>query len=192
MRFLFFSLIFPILFCAGSSCVVDLISEADMIVFYNNGQIETMTESQFDKVDSLFQEAISDALEMPAFGVSLDKLTKEEMKKGFWLEFKFDETCCSSDMPFDSLLIKIEKSSFGVNLIRGNDGVYEGRCFYLDLNGNNFDKLYDFLAAITSGDEEFEVENEEIKETQIEEVEEEDKKEKETTKSGQTLLEKLN
>ena len=163
-----------------------------MIVFYNNGQIETMTESQVDKVDSHFQEAISNALEMPAFGVSLDKLTKEEMKKGFWLEFKFDETCCSSDMPFDSLLVKIEKSSFGVNLIRGNDGVYEGRCFYLDLNGNNFDKLYDFLTAITSGDEEFEVENEEIKETQIEEVEEEDKKEKETTKSGQTLLEKLN
>ena len=191
MRFLFFSLIFPILFCAGSSCVVDLISEADMIVFYNNGQIETMTESQFDKVDSLFQEAIEDALEMPAYGVSLDELTKEEMKKGFWLEFKFDETRCSSSMPFDSLLVKIEKNCFGVNLIRGNDGVYEGRCFYLDLNGNNFDKLYNYLSVIISGEEEFEIENEQIKETPIEEVEE-DKKEKETTKSGQTLLEKLN
>ncbi len=194
MRFLFFSLIFPILFCVNSQTVVDLIGEVNMIVFYNDGQIESTTLQQFEKIDSLFEDAISNACQMPAYGVSLDNLTKEEMKKGFWLEFKFDQTFVLNEMPFDSLLVKIEQNCFGVNLIRGNDGIYEGRCFYLDLNGKTFDDLYKYLTEIAG--EKFEVENVEIKDTEIQEElsenEKEDKREKEISKSGRTLIEKLN
>ena len=47
------------------------------------------------------------AHQMPAFGVSIDRLTREEMKSGNWLEFFFAEKYESNGLPFDSLLFVV-------------------------------------------------------------------------------------
>ena len=64
---------------------------------------------------------------MPAVGVSIDNLTREEMKSGSWIELEFDQCYIFNEMPFDALLIKVEKDNYGFNLIRRHNGKYEGR-----------------------------------------------------------------
>ena len=80
--------------------------------------------------------------DMPAFGVSLDNLTREELKSGLWLELEFETVLEFNEMPFDALLIKVEKDNSGFNLIRRYKGKYEGRCFYLSLE-NTMNDLYE-------------------------------------------------
>ena len=118
--------------------VQDSFHEAESIIVL----IENI-RTEYKKGDDKF-EAIINALEticeysheMPAFGVSLDDMTKDEMKKGTWIELEFGKTCKHNAMTFEALLIKVEKDSYGFNLIRRNNGKYEGRCFYISMDGN--------------------------------------------------------
>jgi len=74
--------------------------------------------------------------EMPALGVSIHNETITELKKGLWLILKYNDTQYHKDMPFDELLININSEDFGFNIIRGNNGTYDGRCYYLNINSN--------------------------------------------------------
>ena len=188
----FFSLflILPILFCFEANIMLDWFSEAEMINFYKNGQQIELSANQIEEIDVLFNEAIEDAICMPAFGVSIDNLTKQEMKSGLWLEFMFYSRQIRNEMPFDSILIKIEKNHHGINLIRGIEGIYEGRCFYFDLGEKNLDKLYEYLSSLT--EEEIEIELEKQEEKEIEIVEEDESKKEKLLRSQKSLLEKIN
>ena len=85
---------------------------------------------------------------MPAFGVSIDELTREDMKNGLWIELCFDGVQSFEAMDFEGLLIKVEKDFHGFNLIRRNNGKYDGRCFYLSLQ-NSMDKLYEEIEGLS-------------------------------------------
>ena len=196
-RWLFLFLTLPILFCSQNNIMVNLFCEANMIEIYKDGETLQVSTNQLDEIDSLFYESISESLSMPAFGVSIDSLTKEAMKSGIWIEIFFDQTIIINEMPFDSLLIEIKENICGTNVIRGNDGVYQGRCFYLDLNGKNFNDLFQYLNLLTETEEtEVELESQEIEDVEIVEneinSETENEKDKNLTKSKKTLLEKLN
>jgi hypothetical protein len=69
---------------------------------------------------------------------------KEAMKNNVWLELEFDKTIEYNQMPFDTILIEVNSEYAGFNLMRGNKGEYDGRCYYVDLDGN-MSKLYDFV-----------------------------------------------
>ena len=89
---------------------------------------------------------IDGAHQMPAFGVSINEYTVQEMKKGKWLEFVFPEQTECDGMPFERLLINVQKEGYGFNLIRYNaEQGYDGRCFYLDLVNKNTGNLYNIL-----------------------------------------------
>lgn len=191
-RIFSFFFILPILFCFHSISMVNLVSEAEMITFYKEGIEIELSKEEIETIDNLFSETIKDSISMPAYGVSIDSLTKEEMKKGLWIELTYHKTFEINGMPFDSLLFKVEQNCYGINLIRGQQGIYEGRCFYLDFGENTFDKLYDYLMSINFEEQEIELDKEEEKEIEtVEENIEEDKKEK-LLKSQKTILEKLN
>lgn len=84
--------------------------------------------------------------EMPALGVSLDRLTKTEMKTGVWLKLNYDEVCSHFGMTFDCLVIGVQEEYCGYNIIRGLDGKYEGRVYYYNLSdGNNMKPLSDCI-----------------------------------------------
>ena len=168
-RLLCFLLIVPILFCSQANVMVDLFSEASMVEIYKDGQVYILSEEQQSVFDEIFCEIMDGAIQKPAFAVSLDDLTKEEMKMGFWVKFIFDNTMFKSEMPFDELLFNVTENAHGVNIIRGNDGVYQGRCYYLDLKGT-MDTLYDFISQLSvdgHGDIEVELESQEIEPTMI-------------------------
>ena len=143
-RFLCFFMIIPILLCSFSSNVLDLFEEVNMIEFYYNGQQIEISSDQQEKFEELFCNALEGAQQMPAFGVSLHDLTMQNMKEGLWIKFIYNKTIVKSEMPFDSILINITKDCHGINLIRGNDEIFEGRCYYLNLKGT-LDDVYDFL-----------------------------------------------
>ena len=99
---------------------------------------------KFELVLNALKEITKHSNEMPAFGVSIDSLTREDMKNGVWLELCFDGQYSYQAMGFESLLIKVDKDWHGFNLIRKKNLKYDGRCFYLSLE-NSMNKLYETL-----------------------------------------------
>ena len=81
-------------------------------------------------------EMTEGARRMPAFGVSLDALTRKQMREGTWLEFCFPKEFECDGLPFRSLLVQVRSEYRGFNLVRNTQGLYEGRCLYVDLNGD--------------------------------------------------------
>jgi len=100
----------------------------------------------YKKILSCWNEMIEGAHDMPAYGVSLNRLTVKEMEKNLWVEFDFGRALECRHMPFEKLLVQVGKEYYGFNLIRYNtDYGYEGRCFYLDLVDKNMNEFYDLL-----------------------------------------------
>ena len=165
-KLLFLFMIAPIILCSQAGLLPEIFSEAQMVKVYNDGQEIVMSQQVKSDFDTLFVEALDDARQMPAFGVSIHKLTVEEMKSGIWVKFIYQQTMEVDGMPFDELLVHVQKDMHGVNIIRGNGGYYNGRCFYLDLNGT-LDEVYDFLANLENEEETMEVELEKGEEKEV-------------------------
>lgn len=108
-----------------------------MIVSFDGNEFEIEKgNDKFEKVISSLLKTTKDSHEMPAYSVSLDEETRKERKNGIWIEFVFDSNCRHEGMDFESLLIKVQKEDYAINLIRKYDGKYEGRCFHLSLSGS--------------------------------------------------------
>lgn len=165
-KLLFLFMIAPIILCSQAGLLPEIFSEAQMVKVYNDGQEIVMSQQVKSDFDTLFVEALDGARQMPAFGVSIHKLTVEEMKSGIWVKFIYQQTMEADGMPFDELLVHVQKDMHGVNIIRGNGGSYNGRCFYLDLNGT-LDEVYDFLANLENEEETVEVELEKGEEKEV-------------------------
>lgn len=124
--------------------------EVEKIGIYNNGAYVRLLPSQksFELVIKGFVNLLADAREMPAFSVSLDKDTRQAMCEGLWVEFDFGKRIVYADMPFEKLLMQVESSHSGFNLIRYNsDNGYAGRCYYFDINGT-LKGFYDILQSV--------------------------------------------
>lgn len=126
----------------------NIVESAESINVYNDGNIISFTEKEktFDVLVEGWQDLLDNSHEMPAFGVSLNRHTTEEMKKGLWIEFVFEKQIFYNEMPFEKLLVKVEKLWQGFNIIRYNaSSGYDGRCYYVDLVGKNMSVFYDIL-----------------------------------------------
>lgn len=118
--------------------------EIEVIVDNNINRFDSNSD-EYSKILNELNNMLEDSHEMPAFGVSLDNETKEAKKTGLWIELNYLTINTHNEMPFDSLLIEVQKDWSGFNIYRGNKGVYEGRCFYIDLTDNNMNNLYELL-----------------------------------------------
>lgn len=97
----------------------------------------------FSEIIASWNEMTEGARQMPAYGVSLHAETLKAMQKGVWAEFDFGKTKSSGGMTFERLLIEVQKSFSGFNLIRYNSkGGYDGRCYYLSLVGMDMGGFY--------------------------------------------------
>ena len=125
--------------------IYEYFTEAEAMIVYDDGQIQEYTkeDSEYALILQALNEISKDAHEMPAYGISLDNETRNALQTNRWLELKFSKTIFHNEMPFDRLLIQIDSEYSGFNLIRHHDNIYEGRCFYLNINNNMYelDKL---------------------------------------------------
>ena len=104
--------------------------------------------SEIDDLNNVLNDMLQDSRTMPAFGVSIHTETLKAIQNGIWLKLQYNGTQYVSDMPFDELLIEINPNFSGFNIIRGNKGIYEGRCYYIDLTTNTMQSLYDWIINI--------------------------------------------
>ncbi len=129
--------------------VAAFFGKAEKLVLRSEGRERTVEKGEeFEKILSAWGETLKEGRQMPAFGVSIDRLTREEMKTGLWIEFLFanEERCMG--MPFESLLVGIRGEYRGFNVIRRTEGLYQGRCFYIDLGGGDLASFESFLLGI--------------------------------------------
>lgn len=131
--------------------VLSVMPQADRIVLYTDGteKIFSRQDTEFLDIVEAWETITQGAHQMPAFGVSIDRLTREEMKSGNWLEFFFAEKYESNGLPFDSLLFVVRSEYKGINLVRRDEKrLYQGRCIYIDLNGRDMSALAAVLEKI--------------------------------------------
>lgn len=186
MKFLFLLMAVPVMFVAQAGVMPDVFSEANVVQFYKDGEEFFVSESDQTRFDEIFVEAISGSRQMPAFAVAIHKLTMEDFKEGYWVKFDYGKTVSASGMDFDQLLIHIQPNSYGVNVIRGNNGKFDGRCYYLDLD-NTLDEIYDFLTDVEHLEKDkidVEIEKSEEKQTEIKESEEDNEPQPDKDISG--------
>lgn len=119
--------------------VQEIFDEVQQIEIHKNGSTEKLLPAQmgYKLVINGFKNLLSNARQMPAFGVSLDGEMRTAMREGLWVEFDFGKKLWYSQMSFEKLLVQVISSHSGFNIIRYNsvDG-YAGRCYYFALNGD--------------------------------------------------------
>ena len=124
---------------------------AESLNVYNDGEL-TVIEKDDEKFDGImvgWSRIVEGAHDMPAFGVSINNLTLKELNHGLWVEFVFGKKYESNGMPYEKLLINVQKDFYGFNLIRYTaESGYDGRCFYYDLVNKNMGDFYDLLLNI--------------------------------------------
>lgn len=117
----------------------------------SSSQVQIIVDNNYYNVDDLSQlnvvlnQMLQDSHTMPAFGVSIHTETLKSIKQGIWLKLQYNGTQSLDDMPFDELLIEVNPEFSGFNIIRGNKGIYDGRCFYIDLIDADMKSLYDYV-----------------------------------------------
>ena len=128
----------------------DIISQTSKINIYIDGEMNSYDNSNNVYYDIIkeYTDMSSLGREMPALGVAIHSETINAIGSGVWLEFIFDCEMIYNEMPFDRLLIEVNRDYKGYNIIRHYNGEYSGRCFYVDLLDEDMSKLYEYLIAI--------------------------------------------
>jgi len=114
--------------------------QAQVIIEGKYYQIKDM-----ENLNNVLSQMLQESHQMPALGVSIHTETIMAINKGVWLRLQYNGTQQVDDMPFDELLIEVNSEFVGFNIIRGNRGIYDGRCYYIDLNNSTMKILNDYI-----------------------------------------------
>ena len=128
--------------------IFEVFETAEKITVYNQGNAAQYTAGSkpYSEILQCWYSMTEVAHDMPAYGVSLNRETVKALKSGLWVEFDFGKRLEVNGLPFEKLLIGVEREFYGFNLVRYNaENGYDGRCFYFDLNGKNMSDLYNLL-----------------------------------------------
>lgn len=129
----------------------EVFNDAESINVYNVGEKTSYSagEDKYNKILSGWNNMISEARLMPAFGVSINRETVKDLQNGRWVEFEFDCEIEAEGMPFEKLLVRVDASYYGFNVIRYNSKTgYDGRCYYYDLVNKNMSAFNDVLGNL--------------------------------------------
>ena len=143
---LFFSFMgVPMIFNAMFN-FTDIFSYGQMNLIYNNQVIEITDEEKAD-IQGEIIKYLENAYDSPALAVTFPEFYKVMLKDGYFLNFKFDKHYEFNGLPFDELTIKIEDNAYGFNVFRGENGVFQGRCIYVNTE-NSSSELYKIVKEI--------------------------------------------
>ncbi len=129
----------------------NVVETAEYINVYESGEMTTYSnrEKPFEVIVEGWKNMLQGSHEMPAFGVSLNRETTKALKDGTWVEFVFETQNYYNEVPFEKLLVNVEKSFQGFNIIRYNaNGGYDGRCYYVDLVNKNMTDFYNIIVNL--------------------------------------------
>ena len=147
-----FNLIFNYFICSTIGLGVSMKFENITNYVYNSQQAQVIIDGtyyQVDDIDNLnnvLRKMLEDSYDMPALGVSIHTEVIKGINQGTWLKLQYNGTQYVDDMPFDELLIEVNSEFGGFNIIRGNKGIYEGRCYYVNLYNSTMQTLSDYIS----------------------------------------------
>ena len=105
-------------------------------------------EANVLELNKVVDNILKDSYSIPALGVSIHTETIMQMQKGVWIKLQYNGTQWLDNMNFDELLIEVNPEFMGFNIIRGNVGIYEGRCYYINLTNTDMAELYNYCIAL--------------------------------------------
>ncbi len=146
-RMMFALLGVPMMFSAIFN-VCDVFPYGEMNLIANGNVIEITDEEKAD-IQEEFINYMENAIETPALAVTFPELYNKMLNEGYFLNFKFDCHFEINGLPFDELTIQIGENDQGFNIFRGNKGVFQGRCFYVNTE-NSSSKLYEVIDKIVN------------------------------------------
>ena len=163
---LFFSFMgLPMIFNAMFN-FLDIFSYGQMNLIYNNEIIEISDEEKAD-IQSEIIKYLENAYDSPALAVTFPELYKEMLKDGYFLNFKFDAHYEFNGLPFDEITIKIEDNAYGFNIFRGENGVFQGRCIYINTENSSSD-LFNVIKNIVDSKIPYNENEENLEDSKIE------------------------
>lgn len=127
---------------------IDALPFVAKIDLISDGQVLELTQDQQDSLRIQVEKLFENSLTMPAYGVVRDQDYKEEIKKGDYVSLKFNQMIEVNDLPFDELVFDVKSDFQGFNLMRGINGVFEGRCIYIRLVDKDMSELANTIQQI--------------------------------------------
>lgn len=149
MRFLFFFMGVPMIIMSFFEAVdvLPYVSQYNLLV---NGNVVELSQEETEQLQQQVEKLFENSHTMPAFGVVTDEIFHEDVQNGYFVSMKFQTSIKINELPFDELVFKIGRDFHGFNLMRGNHGIFQGRCIYIDLQERTMEELYDFVEGLES------------------------------------------
>ena len=149
MKFLFFFMGVPMMIMSFYEAidVLPYVTNYNLMVDGNVIELsETEVQGLQEQVVSLFEGSHT----MPAFGVVFNDMYQKDVKNGYFVSLKFDSPIQINNLPFDELVFKVDKDFHGFNLMRGENGIFQGRCIYIDLQDKTMANLFEYIENLDS------------------------------------------
>ncbi len=149
MKFLFFFMGVPLMIMSFFEAidVLPYATQANIIV---DGNAIEISEEQQDQLFVSIQNLFENSKTMPAFGVTTPEMFEEELKSGTFVSMKFDSLFEVNGLPFDELVFRVDRDYHAFNLVRGVDGVFGGRCIYIDLDEKDMSEFDNFVKTLVT------------------------------------------
>ncbi len=149
MRFLFFFMGVPMIIMSFFEAVdvLPYVSQYNLLV---NGNVVELSQEETEQLQQQVEKLFENSHTMPAFGVVTDEIFHEDVQNGYFVSMKFQTPIKINELPFEELVFKIGRDFHGFNLMRGNHGIFQGRCIYIDLQERTMEELYDFVEGLES------------------------------------------
>lgn len=147
MRFLFFVFGVPMMILSFFQ-VSDALPYVESTNLYMNGQEVSLSQNQQEDLKMQLDKLFEGSHTMPALAVVFGNDFQESLKEGSFVSLKFGQEVQINDLPFDELFFKVSPDAYGFNLFRGNHGVVQGRCIYVDLNGKTMQEFSDYVSTL--------------------------------------------
>lgn len=121
------------------------VQNVDLVV---DGKEIVLEEDQKAQLEQQIADLFEDSHTMPAFGVIFGNDFETLTQNGTFVSLKFERVFEVNGLPFDELVFQVCSDWTGFNLFRGMNGVFEGRCIYIDLVNKDMSALYNFINAL--------------------------------------------
>ncbi len=146
MKFLFFFMGLPIMIISFFNAA-DALPYAENIKLLSDGKEIVLTQEQQDDLKDGVLEMFENSRTLPAFAVVTDEMFQEDVQSGTFVSLKFNRVMEVEGLPFDEIVFKVVPEYTAINLLRGNQGVFQGRCIHVQLD-KNMQKLDETIQQI--------------------------------------------
>ncbi len=127
---------------------VDVLPYVESSSLLSDGTEIVLTEEEQTSLEAQVFQMLENSRTLPAFGVMFGDMFQDYISQGNFVSLKFGKVLELSGLPFDELVFKVDSQAQGFDLVRGMNGVFQGRCIHVDLMGSDMQEFSTFVEGI--------------------------------------------